>query len=227
MRLSVKTGRFWPENGQKSETCVANSSGAITRLLDQYVTLGGYALTDWAWNMLTRTVLVGLFTTSLTILGSSPAPAFADTYRWVDANGIVNYSERKPRGIPDSQVTVVSDRSSRPSSTPNANALPQTTSSRAPAARASGLPSEGQPGLNDEQQAMLDRLQAAEVERQAQVEQIRNDNCNRARQVLANLSSRGRIRVVGADGEERVLPEDERTSRIEEAQRGVASNCDA
>ena len=176
--------------------------------------------------MRSRTTFVGLFSAALVTLGLVAEVSYADTYRWVDANGVVNYSERKPRGIPDSQVTVVSNRASRPSSTPDANQLPETTS-RAPASRARGLPSEGQPGLNDQQQAMLERLQAAEVERQAQVEQIRNDNCTRARQVLANLSSRGRIRVVGADGEERVLPEDERTSRIEEAQRGVASNCDA
>lgn len=176
--------------------------------------------------MFSRHKVVGLITTGAFALGIVAFPVAADTYRWVDANGVVNYSERKPRGVPASQVSVVSDRGPRASSTPNANPIPTSPSTSArPTQR--GLPSEGQPDLNAEQQAMLEQLQSAEQERQAQVEQIRNDNCDRARRVLANLSSRGRIRVVGDDGVERVLPEDERTNRIQEAQQGVATNCDA
>ncbi len=74
---------------------------------------------------------------------------------------------------------------------------------------------------------MLDKLQSAEAQRQAQVEQIRMDNCRRSRRVLANLSNTGRIRVVDESGEQLVLSEDDRTQRISEAQQGIATNCDA
>jgi len=43
--------------------------------------------------------------------------------------------------------------------------------------------------------------------------------------VLDRLTSRGRIRVMGDDGVERVMPDQERRERIAEAQRSVAANC--
>jgi hypothetical protein len=44
--------------------------------------------------------------------------------------------------------------------------------------------------------------------------------------VLQKLSSKGRIRVRDAHGEEVAMPEEERQSRIIEAQRDVVSNCE-
>ena len=81
--------------------------------------------------------------------------------------------------------------------------------------------------LNEDQQKMLRALEAAEQQRLEQVAKIRQDNCDRSRRVLANLSAKSRIRLRGEDGTERVLGEDERQERIAAAQRGVATNCDA
>ncbi|NKB97406.1 MAG: DUF4124 domain-containing protein [Pseudomonadales bacterium] len=164
--------------------------------------------------------LIALFTTPT---------AFADTYRWLDSNGVVNYSERKPRGVPSAQVTVVSDRATKRSSTQNTNAIPVPVVSNPTTSRTSTQPtrSADRENLNPSQQAMLDKLQSAEAQRQAQVEQIRMDNCRRSRRVLANLSNTGRIRVVDESGEQLVLSEDDRTQRISEAQQGIATNCDA
>ena len=159
------------------------------------------------------------------VLGSATGfvtSASADTYMWVDNNGVVNYAERVPRGVPLDRVTRVSDNSLGPSSTPP-QALPEITS-RSQARQQNTADNED---LNEDQQEMLAELQSAEQNRQAQVAKIRQDNCERARRVLANLNGTGRIRVVGDDGERRVLDENDRSQRIAEAQRGIATNCDS
>ncbi len=155
--------------------------------------------------------------------------ASADTYKWVDDAGVVNYSERKPRGIPVERIEVISEGRSRRARAedfdePVAASTPVQASYTPPAINGSGV---DRANLNEDQLAMLDDLEQAEAERQAQVARIRADNCDRSRRVLDNLQSRGRIRVTGADGTNRVMPEDERSRRISEAQQGVAANCDA
>ena len=74
---------------------------------------------------------------------------------------------------------------------------------------------------------MLKDLQAAELARQAEVTKIREDNCEKSRSVLSRLSATQRIRVNDDSGNQRIMPEDERQRRIEEAQLGIAQNCDA
>ena len=145
-------------------------------------------------------------------------PSAADTYRWVDDNGVVNYAERKPRGVPDSRITRVASMTTRggansrsaPSSSPAPSFTPQT---------------QDQVELTGDQQEMLRGLQQAEVDRQAQVAQIKQDNCERARRVLANLTAKDRIRVRSETGIERALPEEERQEKIAAAQRGIVENC--
>jgi hypothetical protein len=137
----------------------------------------------------------------------------AGVYRWVDDNGVVNYSQLKPEGIDAELVTAgTGQRVPTPAST-------QTASSDAPAD-----PNDDR-DLNESQREMLRDLRAAEEARQQEVARIREANCQQSRDVLQRLTSRGRIRVVGEDGQERVLPEEERQSRIDEAQRAVAANC--
>lgn len=140
-------------------------------------------------------------------------------YRWVDADGVVNYSQLKPEGV-ESQL-VSADTSQR--------VVSRTPSSQAPADNGNPEMAEGlgddEAQLTENQQEMLRDLRAAEEQRQQEVARIREANCEQAREVLERLTSRGRIRVQGDDGQERVLPEEERQSRIDEAQRAVAANC--
>ncbi len=148
--------------------------------------------------------------------------ATADTYRWVDADGIVNYAERKPHGV-DAEL-INTSYSRKPASAPTSSApAPAPSSPRS-------IPSDDQPvqeNLSPEQQQMLTELRQNESSRQKQVEKIRQDNCERSRRVLNNLTSRGRIRINQQDGSQRVMPEDERQQRISEAQQGIVANCDA
>lgn len=136
-----------------------------------------------------------------------------DIYRWVDAEGVVNYTERKPKGV-ESQLVRRSGRSDKV-----AGVAPIT-------ADASGnQTTTADSNLNSDQQAMLDDLKTSEAKRQEDIAKIKQDNCGRARAVLERLTKIGRVRVRGEDGTERALPEDERQARIDEAQKGIAANC--
>jgi hypothetical protein len=148
----------------------------------------------------------------------------ADTYRWVDDNGVVNYSERVPRGIPSERVTKMADSSAKHK---GASATTQAGDTSTAALSGTGTSQRAQQPLNEDQQNLLEGLQAAEQQRQEQVARIRQDNCERSRRVLNNLSVRSRIRIRAEDGSERVLSEEERQERIADAQRGVAENCEA
>ncbi len=132
----------------------------------------------------------------------------ASVYRWVDENGVVNYTQLKPEGV---NAELVSADTGRRVSSPR------------PAPEA--LPRSDETPLTDRQQEMLSDLQAAERARQAEIARVREANCEAAHNLLRQLTSRGRIRVVGDDGVERVMPDEERQQRIDDAQRGVAANC--
>jgi hypothetical protein len=82
----------------------------------------------------------------------------------------------------------------------------------------------GQP-LDEEQQKMLQDLQAAEQQRQVEVARIKEQNCQRSRDVLSRLTVKSRIRVRDENGQDRVMPEDERQDRIAQAQEGIALYC--
>lgn len=138
----------------------------------------------------------------------------ADVYRWVDENGVVNYTQLKPEGVPAERVSAATgQRVTAPQAETPATANADTR-----------RPGAGEQ-LTDEQQQMLEDLHAAEEARQREVARIRQANCEQARALLERLTSRGRIRVQGPDGVERVLPEEERQQRIAEAQRAIATNC--
>ena len=53
--------------------------------------------------------------------------ANAATYKWVDRNGVVNYGEKKPSNIPESQITRIDNvgNRARPAIRRSAHATPQ------------------------------------------------------------------------------------------------------
>jgi hypothetical protein len=154
---------------------------------------------------------IGFIVASLSILTSS---AIADTYRWVDDGGVVNYSEQKPRGIAAERVTSVASKSKGGSQTRAAVVAPVSQTSNG-----------DEQNLSQRQQELLSQLKTVESGRQQQLAKIRQDNCERSRRALDNLSASSRIRVRGEDGDQRALPEEERQQRISDAQQGVVVNC--
>ncbi len=159
---------------------------------------------------------LGLMLCAATLTGATQANAA--TYRWVDDNGVVNYSERKPRGVPEERITLVSaSTSSRTAASAAATPAP------APASPDTGSNND----LTEDQQEMLSRLQTAEQERQQAIAQIKQDNCEKSRKALADLTAKDRIRINLPDGTQRILGEDERQEFISQAQNGIVRNCDS
>lgn len=143
----------------------------------------------------------------------------AEIYRWVDENGVVNYTQQRPSNV-DVDVDV-EQITTRTGARGVSNEIPVT-----PAPPAASVGENQQGDLTDDQQAMLERLRSTESVRQEQVAEIRTSNCKQARTMLQDLQARGRVRVRDGDGV-RVMDEDERQQRISEAQEGVAVNCEA
>ncbi|MFW6092469.1 MAG: DUF4124 domain-containing protein [Pseudomonadota bacterium] len=142
----------------------------------------------------------------------------ADVYRWVDEDGVVNYTEQRPEGVEADPVDA-------PDGSQSSAAAADAPAGDAPAGDATGNAPAADDDLTPAQQQMLSDLRAAEQARQKEVERIRESNCREAREVHQRLTARGRIRVRDGDGGERVLPEEERQQRIDDAQRGIAENC--
>jgi hypothetical protein len=126
----------------------------------------------------------------------------ADVYRWVDKDGVVNYTQRKPEGVESARLQAASGprgaTGTADQSPPPAGPGQQVAPSH------SALPGEPSP---------------------AAVARHRADGCQSARTVLEQFTSRGRVRVREADGTERLLTEDERQERIAHAQRAVTDHC--
>ena len=129
-------------------------------------------------------------------------------YRWVDENGVVNYTQQKPR---DKEAEAIAT---------DAGSSRAVKQSSAPVTSAST----GEP-LSPEQEKMLEGLRAAERARQDEIAKIKEQNCQQSRDVLARLTLKNRIRVRGPDGEYTVMPEEERQERISEAQENIVRYC--
>ncbi len=132
-------------------------------------------------------------------------------YRWVDEGGVVNFTQQLPRGVEAQEIIT---RDGAPTVVREVRIVTENTE-------------RNRPSLSDQQRAMLEELRAAELIRQQEVTKIRKANCQQSREVLSNLSLTSRIRVRDANGAERVMGEDERQRRIEEAQQGIVINCNA
>jgi len=139
---------------------------------------------------------------------SLPLLMGSEIYRYVDANGVVTYAQQLPYGVKGEQIKTMAGA-------PTVAVQATAPQSEQPA----------QPVLTPQQQAMLDDLKKAEQARKDEIARIREANCTRSKDVLERLSTAGRIRVKGPDGQEVKMPEEERQSRIEEAQRGIVTNC--
>jgi hypothetical protein len=144
------------------------------------------------------------------VIAALPILMATDVYRWVDDDGVVNYTQRKPEGVDSARLQA-------------ATGQPLDL----PATRAPATPTPPVSVGGDVPQSLLAKLQATELARQQEVARIREANCEQARAVLGRLSDKGRIRVRGDDGNHRVMPEEERQERIAQAQRDVVANCSA
>ena len=102
----------------------------------------------------------------------------AEIYRWVDLDGIVNFTQLKPRGVPAQQIVTGKH------STIVTEAIDPLD----------GEPLGGQSNngvrLTPEQQQMLDDLEAAEQVRQDEIAKIKKASCSKSRNLLGRYRAR-------------------------------------
>ncbi|MDA1076851.1 MAG: DUF4124 domain-containing protein, partial [Proteobacteria bacterium] len=116
----------------------------------------------------------------------------AKIYRWVDDNGVVNFTEQKPRDVTAQEIEVhVSGIVDSSDPTPRAD------ESEAPT---SETDEEATPELTDAQRQELEDLQRQEQQRQEDLVKLKAENCVKARALLEKLTINNRIRLRQPDG---------------------------
>lgn len=162
------------------------------------------------------------------VLTVSSVHAAEKIYRWVDAAGVVHYTQVAPREGEWERVTPGVHAARRTPTLDNPRArgpAGAASSSASPAPQNSGAQDEP-PQLSEQQQAMQQRLEDQATERLAELEQTRRENCEKAREQFQQVTTYARIRVEKEGGGTRVLGEEERQQRIAEARKAIVLNCD-
>lgn len=142
-----------------------------------------------------------IITSSLLLAMSATAMA-SQVYKWVDEKGVTHFSAQPPQG---QQATSVN------TATPQPKPAPTEASKVAPTFES----------IADPEQAAIDEKVKQEV---AAKEAERKKYCADVRTNLAQLENNPRVRVE-VDGEIRRLSEEERQTRITEAQKSISDNC--
>lgn len=131
------------------------------------------------------------------------AGAHAETHRWIDERGKVQYSDRPPVGVEATVLRAVST----PASGVGAN--------KTFAEREAEL-----------KKAQQKKKEAADLAAQKQANtEIEKSNCAAARQRMTALQSGARMSEYDANGEVRFLEDNERQQRSAQAQDDIAKFC--
>lgn len=152
---------------------------------------------DWTMKQLNKFWLTTAFTLALTGL------AEAATYKWVDKDGNVHYSQQPPAGTNYEKLKI---------KTPQ----PSTDSSAADKPAATSTPASG--GTENK------RTEAVIKEEVAKGKEIREKNCEQAKKSLELYTVYRRVR--DKDGTVVYLDDNERAKRIEESKNAVKEFCD-
>ena len=133
-------------------------------------------------------------------------------YTWVDKDGVTNFSQRNPRHIDASYISTSRSFGLRKAPRKREAAPGQTSGSESDATQTPETDEE----MSQEEQAV-----------QEEIARVRASNCSIGRRNLAKLQAYARLRVSDGDGGERVLSEEEKQQRIENAHKTIEDNCGA
>jgi hypothetical protein len=128
--------------------------------------------------------------------------------KWVDADGTVHYSDTVPPEVSTSQT--VRNISGKGQANASASFSPKSVAEREAEMKKNKL--------DKEEASQKKAKQEADAE-------IRNRNCEAARQNARFLEEGARIITYDANGERTFLDDSARAQRLEEARKAVSTNC--
>lgn len=140
-------------------------------------------------------------------------PVGAQLYKWTDANGRVQYSDKPP---PTGQkATTMSRATMSPVPGSGESAAPPSAGEKSPADREQ----EFRKRQADQEEAQKKQQKVAEDQR------LKQSNCQSAQRQLAVTQSGQRLATVDANGERRYLEENDIQQSMQRAQQDVARYC--
>lgn len=144
-------------------------------------------------------------------------------WKWKDANGVMQYTDRPPPpGTPDSQILArptPSNRAPRVFDTASAASAPAAPVTSTAQGKALDPELEARRRKTEDDKAAKQKV---EEEKQAKV---RADNCERARSYERSLKDGMRIARTNAKGEREVLDDKARADEAQRTQETIQSNC--
>ena len=141
---------------------------------------------------------------SLALLALAPSAWAGKMYKWVDEHGVTHYTQTPP---PDTQAEEL-----RPPPPP---AVDPAEAKAALDARIKAL---------DEEKASRERA-AIEAREDATQEEIRRENCDKARKAVEILEQHRRITIPTADGGSARMTEEQRQAELAERRKQVEEFC--
>ncbi len=167
---------------------------------------------------------------ALALLAGLACNSATAQYRWKDAQGQVHASDLPPpRDIPERNILQQPPPAARPGAAGAAPASSPALRDRPPAATAAPVTRDANAATDPELEARRKRAEAearqrkgAEADRQAA---LRAENCRRARDHLASLSSGQRLVRLNAQGERELVSDAQRSDEIAQSRRVIDSDC--
>ncbi len=162
---------------------------------------------------------------SLTLCAALPAAA--QTYKWVDANGKVHYSDKPPPGNVRTQTL------REPAAAPSPPAADETKSetkskakgeARQDAAKAVPETAAEQEQAFRKRQAAVAKAQQEEAQKEAKAS-AKAENCRRAKAAVANLELGGRQTRIDEKGERVFLTDQQIVQETAKARQEAAAAC--
>jgi len=151
------------------------------------------------------------------------APAAQAQWKWRDASGAIQYSDRPPpAGVPEAAI-LQRPLAPRPVAAPKPVASDAEGGASAPVAKPA--PSKAESELDAKKRKAEEEQLAKRKADEEKAAKARADNCQRARQYQKTLSDGIRIARTNAAGEREVLDDKGRADEMQRNQEVITNNC--
>jgi hypothetical protein len=161
-------------------------------------------------------------------IAAGALPAAAATYKWVDADGNVHYSDQPgPAGVKEQKLQTTIKAAATPS--PGPSAAPAATGNEAGGKPGAQPPKGQKTPAEQEMEFRKRRVEAAEADakrqKEAELSAEKKSNCELARNRVAQLQAGGRITKASPSGEQVYLGDAEIAQELVQARKAADSWC--